>query len=153
MVFFFTGDIRCGVPTLCKSTSKENKMKNHVLEVCKTNNIAIGSHSSGGRASRKSRCINIRPVKSSITYCVALHEIGHILGSKQSSYRLEAEAYAWQWAIDNAKTWTAPMNRKMKKCLMSYVSWAQSKQYRKNAPRIPDKDHVIWKLLERKETR
>ena len=51
--------------------------------------------------------IIIPPVRSEITYTVALHEIGHILGRYQRSrYRMIRERWAWQWARENALTWT-----------------------------------------------
>mgnify|MGYP007079508835 CR=1 FL=1 len=52
----------------------------HVRELCLTHRITVISHRSG-RAWRKRRVIGIRPVKSSVTYAVALHEIGHILAA------------------------------------------------------------------------
>lgn len=124
-----------------------NNYAQHIESICKYNNISIGTHSGGGRAWRKSRHINIRPVKSAITYAVAIHEIGHILGDKQSSYRIEKETYAWKWAIDNAMEWTPSMQAKMKKCLSSYLEWALRNQNRKNAPVIPDDCHIFWDLL------
>ena len=42
------------------------------------------------RASRSARRVAIRPVRSSVTYAIALHEIGHILAT-QGYGRLERE--------------------------------------------------------------
>ena len=56
----------------------------HIARICKIEDIEVRSHSSGGRAWRKKRLIAIRPVKSAVTYAIALHEIGHILGPRQN---------------------------------------------------------------------
>jgi hypothetical protein len=98
-------------------------MAAHVFNLCQQHGITIESHSSGGRSYRQSKRIMIRPVKTSITYAVAMHEIGHVLG-KQGKYRLEKEKLAWDWAMANAKVWTDVMERKMDKCLESYYKWA-----------------------------
>lgn len=125
-----------------------NKYSEHVMLLCEKHDITVGSHSRGGRAFRKSRLVNIRPVKSAITYAVALHEIGHVLGKKQSSsYSLEKETYAWLWAIDNAIEWSPTMEKKMAKCMQSYVDWAESRQYRKVPPRLPPANHPLWELI------
>ena len=51
--------------------------------------------------------IMVRPIKSSITYAVAPHEIGHNLGRNQKSWLpMVRERWAWQWARVNALNWT-----------------------------------------------
>ena len=56
--------------------------------------------------------IIIPPVRSEITYVMALHEIGHILGRYQNSPRVAVrERWAWQWAHDNVLIWTPRMAR------------------------------------------
>ncbi len=83
----------------------------HVVELAKANGITIGSHSRGGRAwLRKGggAGINIRQVKSAITYAVALHELGHILGKNRSGPRLFRETAAWVWAKAAAGAQWAP---------------------------------------------
>lgn len=111
----------------------------HIERICKIEDIEVVSHSSGGRAWRKSRRIAIRPVKSAITYAVAMHEIGHILGPRQSGCRMDKEVGAWEWAQANAVEWTAPMDATMRRALRTYLAWAaRSKQAKR-----PATDHPI----------
>jgi hypothetical protein len=54
----------------------------------------------------------IPPIKSSVSYAVALHEIGHICGRHRASrYRMVRERDAWSWAKTNALGWTETMER------------------------------------------
>lgn len=114
----------------------------HIARICKIEDITIESHSRGGRAYRRKRLIKIRPVKSDITYAVALHEIGHILGPRQSGTRLDKEVGAWEWAIEHANHWTLPMAGTMKRCLQSYLT----KAARSPRMRQPASDHPIHAL-------
>jgi hypothetical protein len=128
------------------------QMQQHVERLAAENGITVGSHSSGGRAWRRSRIICIRPVKSACTYAIALHELGHILGPDQSKTRMLKEAGAWKWAIDNRlklsasqrRTWDAVQQR----CLQSYHRKAVRKHARGvvNAPTMPDPSHHFWTL-------
>ncbi len=120
-----------------------SKYADHISALCQQHSISVGSHSRGGRAYRKQRRINIRPVKTAITYCIALHEIGHIMGKMQSGNRLDKETGAWHWAMDNALEWTDVMDTKMGECLTSYVEWAK----RHKTAKEPGKDHPVWQLL------
>jgi hypothetical protein len=115
----------------------------HIERICKIEDIEIASHSRGGRAYRRSRRIKIRPVKSEITYAIALHEIGHILGRRQSGTRLDQEVGAWEWAMEHAHRWTLPMSRKMQECLRSYMA----KVERSPHMRKPASDHPIHALI------
>lgn len=99
-----------------------------------------------GTAYRFGRVIRIRPVKSAITYAIALHEIGHILGHGNGLKRLEKEALAWQWAKDNAIEWRKPMKQAMKKRLLSYLRWAIYKNKRGGNAWVPPKQHLAWRL-------
>lgn len=114
----------------------------HIERVCKIEDIEVISHSRGGRAWRKSRRIAIRPVKTAITYAVALHEIGHILGPRQSGTRLDKEVGAWEWAKANAIEWSEPMDATMRRLLRTYIAWSErSKQAKRPTP-----DHPIHAL-------
>ncbi len=119
------------------------ELADHIAHICKVEDIEIGSHSHGGRAYRRKRLVKIRPVKSEITYAVALHEIGHILGKRQSGTRLDREVGAWEWAIEHAIRWTLPMSRKMKGCLQSYMA----KVARSPHMRKPEPNHPIHQFL------
>jgi hypothetical protein len=124
------------------------QMAAHIAKICKIESIEVSSHSSGGRAWRKGRLIAIRPVKSAITYAIALHEIGHIVGPRQSGSRLDKEVGAWEYAMDKAIEWTPTMNATMSKSLLSYLRWAnRSKQAKR-----PHSDHPIFTLTNFAET-
>lgn len=116
----------------------------HIARICKIEDIAIESHSSGGRAYRRQRRIKIKAVKSAVTYAVALHEIGHILGPHQTgkNTRLDKEVGAWEWAQSNALEWTDAMSAKRAVCLLSYLAKAA------RSPRMkqPAADHPIHML-------
>jgi hypothetical protein len=54
----------------------------------------------------------IPPIKSSGSYAVALHEIGHCRGSHRASrVRMVRERNAWAWAKSHALIWTEAMER------------------------------------------
>ena len=114
------------------------QMAAHIDELTAEHGITVGDHSRGGRAWRKSKRINIRPVKTAITYAVALHEIGHVVGPKQSGRRLERELAAWQWARQNAKAWSPAMTAKAAKGLNSYIN-----RYRRHKTAIVDEAVVV----------
>lgn len=114
----------------------------HIARICKIEDIRVESHSSGGRAYRRKRLIKIRPVKTAITYAVALHEIGHILGPRQNGTRLDKEVGAWEWAQANAIEWTEAMSSKRASCLQSYLD----KAARSPHMRRPAADHPIHML-------
>jgi hypothetical protein len=124
------------------------QMAAHVAAVCKEHGIEIGSHSRGGRAWRRGRHIAIRPVKSAVTYAVALHEIGHVLGKWQSRPRLESETGAWLWARENAICWLPRMDATMRKAMDSYLAWARARQGRTHGrPVLPPSHHTFWLLI------
>lgn len=120
-----------------------DQMAAHVRKVCIVESIEVTSHSRGGRAWRKKRRIAIRPVKSAITYSVALHEIGHILGPRQSGTRLDKEVGAWEWARANAIEWTDAMEKTMQDSLQSYLKWAARSRQAKRA----EADHPIHSMV------
>lgn len=117
----------------------------HIARICKIESIEVQSHSSGGRAYRRKRLIKIRPVKTAITYAIALHEIGHILGPRQTgkNTRLDKEVGAWEWAEANAIEWTDAMSAKRAKCLQSYLAKAARSPHMKQ----PAANHPIHALV------
>jgi CRISPR/Cas system-associated endonuclease Cas3-HD len=119
------------------------KYEMHIQRICKVEDIAIESHSRGGRAYRRQRRIKIRPIKSAITYAVALHEIGHILGPRQNGTRLDKEVGAWEWAEANAIEWTDAMSAKRAACLRSYLK----KVERSPRMRKPTAHHPIYAMV------
>jgi len=56
--------------------------------------------------------------------------------------RLEKELGAWEWAFGNALEWTDTMERKMVRCLRSYLFWSK----RRSGVWVPPDGHLVWKL-------
>lgn len=115
----------------------------HIQSIAQTHNVSVEIASPGydGRAWRKKKKVKIAEVKTAVTYALALHELGHVLG-KQSGNRLHKEWQAWEWAMANAVCWTEPMARKMQRCLVSYLRWCQ----RRRGAWIPPADHPVWEI-------
>ncbi len=109
------------------STFDVSQAAAHVARIADENKIKISGHSSGGRAWRRLRKIKIRPIKSAVTYAIAMHELGHVLG-KQQGRRIDIEVQAWEWAEAHALFWTKIMVENKRKCLRSYIAWAERKQ-------------------------
>lgn len=119
----------------------------HVVAICKAHKIAITFGTRRGRAWRTARKVSVPHVRGAISYAVALHEIGHVLG-KRGRNRLDHEVYAWQWAEEHAHMWNAAMERKRKRSLQSYVRWAKRRQaHDKRGRTFISADHLIWRYL------
>ncbi len=115
----------------------------HIARICKVEDITVESHSRGGRAWRRQRRIKIRPVKSAITYAIALHEIGHILGPRQNGTRLDKEVGAWEWAKANAIGW----NDGMEEAMRSRLGWYLRKVRRSPHMKQAAPDHPIHAMV------
>lgn len=125
-------------------TYSVQKLNDHITELLLNHKIKCWLKDSyGGRANRDSREIAIARVKSPVTYAVALHEIGHIVGPNPKRV-LEREAEAWLWARQNAVFWNAAMSKKASRCIGSYLRWCERK---KNAW-VPPHDHVSREIAQ-----
>jgi hypothetical protein len=124
----------------------------HVAELCEQHGIALAGASRRGRATRwrGGRLeISIPEIRGQVSYFIALHEIGHLVGRGRSAPRLESEANAWLWALDHAVVEPTPATlRSISRRLRGYLDWAKSRQYRRVPPRIPPRGHPFWSLLE-----
>jgi hypothetical protein len=125
----------------------------HIDELCDLNRI-VRLHGTRGRAEvrrrngRRTTAIRIPPVRGQVTYFVALHEIGHLIGPGRSGTRLEKEAAAWRWAL--AETLVEPTDacrRRIGTRLRSYVIWAEHRQHRRRPPVLPPPGASFWALL------
>jgi hypothetical protein len=127
-------------------------MEAHVAQLCREHGIELIGSSSRGRAIRwrgGRREIAIPPIKGQVSYFVALHEIGHLVGRGRSAPRLESEANAWLWALDHAIVEPTPATcRSISNRLHGYLRWAENRQYRRVPPRIPPREHPFWSLLD-----
>ena len=80
-------------------------MEAHVEQLCAEHGIDLTGSSARGRAIRwrGGRLeIAIPRIKGQVSYYIALHEIGHLVGRGRSAPRLEAEANAWLWALEHS---------------------------------------------------
>lgn len=136
------------------------EMAAHVYRIARENGIQIiFKTGSGGRAWKRLSRIAIGPVKSIVTYAIAMHELGHVLGEHQNDddIRLIREAYAWKWAFENALPGAVNdrFENKAKKCLTSYYNWAKwrnregARKSRRaiRSPKFPPSDHIFWEIL------
>src|SRR5258707_928513 len=98
-------------------------MQEHVQNICSRHELVVRRCNRLNQAQALHECdeIVIPAIKSPISYAVALHEIGHILGPHQHSKRqLVRERQAWQWARRNAVDWTPRMERQATASLRWY---------------------------------
>jgi len=125
----------------------------HIQRVCDAHGVErIGGRRAiayrRGPAGRRRLGIRIPPIKSQITYAVALHELGHLIGPGRSGTRLEKEAAAWRWALANSIVELSDHARRSAgRRLRSYVLWAEHRQHRRRPPRIPPAASPFWALL------
>lgn len=122
----------------------------HIRDLCEEHRIAIVGSSSRGKAIRYvggDLEIAIPEIRGQVTYLIALHEIGHLVGFGRSAPRLESEANAWIWALENTEVEpTEASLRSIGKRLDGYLRWALARQHRKYPPRIPPEGHPFWRL-------
>jgi hypothetical protein len=100
-----------------------DEMREHIISLCKANDITISwcERSHQAHAMREFDEVCIPATKSEISYAVALHEIGHVLGKYQHSEQVMVrERWAWKWAKKNALVWTVGMTRMAKSSLSWY---------------------------------
>src|SRR5262249_11430093 len=127
-------------------------MEGHVEDLCREYGIELAGNSARGRAIRwrGGRLeIAIPPIRGQVSYFIALHEIGHLVGGGRSAPRLESEANAWLWALQNSAVEPTPATkRSISRRLRGYLEWARNRQHRRIPPRIPPRDHAFWSLIE-----
>ncbi len=115
-------------------------LKSHIDTLLLYNSIDVEwREKCSGRAYRKSRRVRLQYIKSEITYAVALHEIGHILG-RHPSVRIDKEVAAWEWARKNALVWTPVMTGVASRSLTTYVRWSRRHQTMK----VPGVGHPVF---------
>jgi hypothetical protein len=125
----------------------------HVDELCELHGVVRLSGTRGRaevhrRNGRRTIAIRIPPVRGQVTYFVALHEIGHLVGPGRSGTRLEKEAAAWRFALRQARVEpTDACRRRIGRRLRSYVTWAELRQHRRRPPVLPPSESSFWSLL------
>ena len=129
----------------------------HIDDLCAKH--GIGRVDGSGRAvvtrirhhdGRTERQLEIRvpPVRGQVSYFVALHEIGHLVGPGRGGRRLESEAAAWRFAL--AVSLVEPTDatrRRIGARLRSYVAWAQRRSRRRRPPFVPPTNDPFWAFL------
>jgi hypothetical protein len=130
-----------------RAGERRGRYINHIAKLCREHEIDLDFKSRGGRAYRGSQRICIAAVKSDITYAVALHELGHLLGGMQDGHRLKREAGAWIWARDNACEWTERMDATMRRGLGSYLNWAQRDKHVRTLQGYQAGYHLCQRLI------
>jgi hypothetical protein len=127
--------------------SKRSTLAAHVKLLCVENGIRvreIPGYNARAFRGRGIRTIAIHPVKTEATYIVALHEIGHLIGSNRSGRRLEKEAAAWEFVIQHSLVPLSPTSyRRMKKALDSYLARANRRKMV-----IPARNDSFWQIYE-----
>ena len=110
-------------------------MEAHIADLCREHEIALAGSSARGRAIRwrgGRREISVPPIRGQVSYFIALHEIGHLIGRGRSAPRLESEANAWLWALDHSVVEPTPATRRsIARRLRGYLEWARNRQYRR----------------------
>jgi hypothetical protein len=110
-----------------KSKPTIAEMRAHVLELCERHEFIVNwcRRSSQAQALRMADEITIAPIRSTLSYATALHELGHLLGRHQDSRRVMVrERWAWRWARQNALIWTPTIERQMRDDLAWYAARA-----------------------------
>jgi hypothetical protein len=136
-----------------RTTLPPARLDRHVDELCARHGI-VRLDGSRGRAEvhrrngKRTVAIRVPPVRGQVTYFVALHEIGHLIGPGRSGTRLEKEAAAWRFALGVALVEpTDACRRRLGKRLRSYVIWAEARQHRRRPPVLPPPEAPFWSLL------
>lgn len=128
------------------------KLADHVETLARRYGVTVvTSDHARGRAYSKTKTITIPPVKGQVTYFLALHEIAHVVARGRTvGSRLEQEAFAWQWALDNSIVEpTAATARSMHDRLDSYLRAYVAHNYRNGGGRvIPPAGDPFWKVYE-----
>lgn len=127
-------------------TANAYRLAEHISQLAHAAQVTVQYRDgAAGRAWRRTKTVRLSPVRSSVTYAVALHELGHVLGA-HSGNRLDKEWHAWQWARQHALVWDDRMTDKERRALASYIAWARRREStsRRGAKFLPPPDHPVW---------
>jgi hypothetical protein len=114
----------------------------HIRQLCQELDIKRVIAPGRGRAKVVTRTIQHPPIRTEMAYFVALHEIGHIVVGLEGK-RLEREAKAWRWALENALVVPHFSTRqRICACLVRYLWRAQVRGWA-----IPPSTADYWRLM------
>jgi hypothetical protein len=120
------------------------KYAEHIDHLLLTHGISVDwRQGREGRSWRKKRHVRLSPVKTAVTYAIALHEIGHVVG-EQKGLRIDREVQAWEWAEANAVEWTEPMIVRAAKSIGSYLKMCE----RHRSMQLPPEGHPAWRMAQ-----
>jgi predicted SprT family Zn-dependent metalloprotease len=114
----------------------------HIDYLCRKHDIKRFATSKRGRAHVELRQVAVPEMVDEMSYFVALHEIGHIMIGLEYP-RLEREAKAWDWALENARV--KPNYRTRQRIcanLYRYLCRAEQEGWRRPPP-----ESRFWQLL------
>lgn len=106
-----------------------------------------------GKANVPARSITHPPLLSFWAYLIALHELGHVVKGLKNPSRLEREAEAWVWALEES-LWEPSYVDRQRICALL---WRYLWRAQENKWPLPPAKHPYWELmawwnvLERKE--
>lgn len=136
--------------------SDVGRMNRHVKLICSKRDIELRfDRKRGGRANVRGRVVSTAPIKSIVTYYIALHEVGHIIGRGRSGRLLEREYAAWKFALDRAifppdvavwRTVTAGLGSYLYNA-QTRAQWADARGSR-HPVHLPAPDHPVWALMQ-----
>jgi hypothetical protein len=88
--------------------------------------------------------VRLYPVVNQKRYATALHEIGHIVGPRQSGRRIEQEWGAWEFALTSSIVQLTPATYRMiHRSLSSYVA----RYTRRRGAYLPPPEHSFWEFI------
>lgn len=123
------------------------ELTDHFHYLAATHRVWVEYREGHGLAWRRARKVAIPPIRGVVSYLVALHELGHVVGSHQSrsTPMLEREAWAWRWALESSavKPSTAAL-REAGRMLRTYIDWAKRDARRK----LPQDGSIFWSVLQ-----
>jgi hypothetical protein len=89
-------------------------MRQHVIDLLKADPDLVVNWIPRRLAAGAAVDINeiwIAPIRSKLSYAIALHELGHLRGAhRHSRYLMTRERDAWRWANHHALLWDASMH-------------------------------------------
>lgn len=125
------------------NSKQASHLDRHVALLCAQMGVRRGITRGRGEAKVRLRTIKHQPiVDNEMAYFVALHELGHVaIGMKQP--RLDREAAAWIWALENSAIYPHYATRqRICALLVRYLYRAKE-----NGWEFPNEDSDYWKLF------
>jgi hypothetical protein len=133
--------------------TEAEKLAAHVIDLCHQHRKTWRVQGRG-RAFPRIGIFDSPEVKGQVTYFLALHELAHCVLRHHSTKlcRLEQEAEAWRWALDNCckDPTTATARQIYRRLVRSYLRNYVMKNLRlgKTVRKIPEADSFFWHVCD-----